>query len=573
MEERERLVDLLRELATLLELGGENPFKIRAYEGAVRFLETSPLPLSAIQADPPKGFGKGLLEKVDEFQRTGGLAEVDRLKASFPAGVFDLLRVQGLGPKKVKHLFEELGIASLEQLEQACRQDRLLGVKGFGEKSQANILQGLSFLKTFKGQFLYAEAEAEAARLVGFLRERLGPDLPLEVAGSLRRRKEVVKDVDLLAASDGPAAVMAAFLAWPGKARVLAEGETKSAIVLASGLQVDLRVVPPDSFGPALCYFTGSKEHNTQVRGLAQDLGCKLNEYGLYRDGKASPMATEEEVYQALGLPFIPPELREGLDEIELARAGRLPDLDGEADLRGALHAHSTFSDGRATVAEMAAAAKKLGWSWFGLSDHSRSAHYAHGLEVDRVREQWAVIDDLNARSRKFQVLKGIESDILADGGLDYPREVLEGFDFVVASVHAQMSMPAAEMTKRVLVALENPFTAVLGHPTGRLLLEREGFGIDLEAVLGACVRLGVAVEINANPHRLDLDWRRIRAWRESGLRFVIGPDAHEPAGLAHVRLGVGLARKGGLTRESLLNCLDADEARAALRARRRNHR
>ena len=559
MEDRERLAEFMRELATLLDLSGVNPFKIRAVEGAARFLETTSTPLAEMLENPPKGFGKGLLEKVVEFRRTGRLAELETLKASFPPGLFEMLKVQGLGPKKVKVLFEILHLTNLEELEMACRSDRLLEVKGFGAKTQANILQGLEFMKKFHGQFLFSDAEDQAGLILEFMKKNLR-EVPVVAAGSLRRHKELVKDIDLLAASDGSRAVMQALLAYPQVERVLAEGETKSSILLKSGLQVDMRVVPPDSFGPALCYFTGSKEHNMELRSLALEKGLKLNEYGLYKGEITSPMGSEEEVYGGLGLPYIPPELREGLGEIEWAQTGKLPKLVESADLLGALHAHTTFSDGRATVGEMGAAAAQLGLSWLGLTDHSRSAHYANGLDISRVKDQWAAINGFNTHSGKCRILKGIESDILPDGSLDYPDDILAGFDFVVVSVHTNFTMTTQEMTRRVIKAMDNPFASVWGHPTGRLLLERESYNIDIDAVLAECARRHVAVEINSNPHRLDLDWRKVRAHRDLGLKFVIGPDAHDPSGLSHIKYGIGIARKGGLEKGELLNSLPADQ-------------
>jgi DNA polymerase (family 10) len=568
MDNREVFIGMLEEMAILLELAGENPFKIRAYENAGRLLANTPQALEDLIESPPKGIGAGLQEKLREFQQTGLIAELSELKSRFPATLFDLLKIQGVGPKKVKTLFEDLHIATLTDLETACRENRLESVKGFGKKTQENILRGIQRVKRFKGLFLFSEAEQVAEAVCAYLRQAF-PDQLFQIAGSLRRCKEVVKDVDILAASAAPAALMKHFVAYPQQARILQEGETKSAIQLESGLQIDLRVVPPDCFGPALCHFTGSKEHNTRMRSLANAQGKKLNEYGLFENGRALPLKTETDVFAALGLPYIAPELREDLGEIEWAQQQSLPPLVERSDLIGAVHCHSTFSDGMGTLEQMAAAAQTAGLRWFGIADHSRSAFYARGMEPERVLEQWKAIDELNASLKGFRLLKGIESDILPDGGLDYQTHLLEGFDFVIASIHSSFSMTAAEMTDRILKAVANPFTDILGHPTGRLLLAREEYSIDLDRILQACLEHQVIVEINANPIRLDLDWRKVRQWRDSGLKFVICPDAHSPNGIADIRYGLGVARKGGLRADNLLNSVDVDEFRGAIRRRR----
>ncbi|HNW35329.1 MAG TPA: DNA polymerase/3'-5' exonuclease PolX, partial [Candidatus Ozemobacteraceae bacterium] len=538
MESRERLSQLFEEMAELLELSGANPFKVRAYRAAARTLQAHAMPLNQLLDSPPKGFGESMCAHVREFIATGVFSEMEQLKASFPPGLFEMLRVPGLGPKKVCVLRDQLDIDDLAKLEAACADGRILALKGFGKKSVENITDGIELMKKFSGQFLFSAAEQPAEQLVSWLR-REAPGGGYHVAGSFRRCKETVRDLDILAATDGGPAVMTAFLRFPGVRKVIAAGETKSSILLENGMQVDLRVVPPESLGPALCYFTGSKEHNTQMRSLALSKGLKLNEYGLYGASGAGetapPMATEQDVFEALGLEWVAPELREGMGEIDWAGGGKLPRLVTAGDLKGAIHAHTTASDGDAGLAEMADGAAALGWKWFGISDHSVSAHYARGLDVSAVRAQWKEIDAWNrAHSADcLRVLKGIESDIRPDGSLDYPPEILEGFDFIIASIHSGFTMPCEEMTRRVIRAIENPFTSVLGHPQGRLLLAREGYEIDLDRVLEACVVNRVAVEVNAQPQRMDLDWRRIRAWRDRGLMFVIGPDAHDPESLA----------------------------------------
>ncbi len=569
MDDRARLAEIFEEMAVFLDLNGENVFKVRTFQNAARFLGTSPMTLDEIIGAPPKGFGKSLIEKVEEFKNSGSVAQLDELRSSVPSGVLDLLRVQGLGPKKVRILFEEEKITSLDQLEKACRENRIQGLKGFGEKSQENILQGISFLKRFKGQFLYSQAEQAAREMIEFLHEK-GGDIPIVPAGSLRRCKETVRDIDILAATDGHEALIARFLEFPGIEKVLASGDTKSSVLLGNGLQVDLRVVPPDSFGPALCHFTGSKEHNTRMRVLAIEQGMKLNEYGLYKDEKAPPMATEEEVFQALGLEFIPPELREGLDEIEWARNRTLPKLVEIGNLVGTLHCHTRASDGSGTPEEMVLSASRLGLKWLGISDHSRSARFANGLDLDRLMDQWETIDAVNSSSPPVRLLKGIECEILADGGLDYPDHILAKFDFVIAAVHTHFTMPREEATRRVLKALENPFVDVLAHPEGRLLLNRESLDMDYDEVFRTCAARGIAIEINSQPLRLDADWRRIRSLGEAGPMFVITPDAHTPPDIANIRYGLGIARKGGLPAASLLNSLSEGKFLEHIRKRRK---
>lgn len=570
MESREKLAGLFENMAELLELAGANPFKVRAYRNAARTLTSHPVALQQFLDDPPKGFGESMCGHVKEFIETGRFAELEQLKSSFPPGLFDMMLVPGLGPKKASRLYSELQISDLEKLETACRNGSIAGLKGFGEKTVTNIINGIEFIRKFSGRFLLSAARETADRVMEWLC-REAPGAEYHVAGSLRRCRETVKDIDILAATDGGGAVMAAFLRIPGIIKVIGTGETKTSVVLENGMQVDLRVVPPESLGPALCHFTGSKEHNTRMRSLALSKGMKLNEYGLYEGETAAPMATEQDVFEALGLEWVAPELREGLDEVGWAGAGRLPALVEGGDLRGALHAHTTASDGNTDLAGMAEGARALGWSWFGISDHSVSAHYAHGLDSAAVRNQWQEIDAWNRAHAGggLVLLKGIESDIRPDGSLDYPVELLEGFDFIIASIHSGFTMPREEMTRRVVKAVESPFTSILGHPEGRLLLAREGYEIDLDRVLEACIANRVAVEINAQPQRLDLDWRHIRAWRDRGLMFVIGPDAHDPETLDYVRYGLGIARKGGLEARHLLNCLGRDEVMSWFHDRR----
>jgi len=563
---------ILSDIATLLELKGDNPFKIRAYEQGARIVESLGDELAALVREgrlhEHKGIGPALSEKITELVTTGRLSYYDELRREFPSTIFDLLKIPGLGPKRVRLLYQQLGVRSVGELEYACMENRLLTLDGFGEKSQAKILEGIRLLKRHQGQFLFSDAMAEAEKLIAALRP-LRDVIRISIAGSLRRRKEIVKDIDLLISSAAPADVMARFVALPQVAEIIARGETKSSVRLAEGLQADLRVVTDAEFPFALHHFTGSKEHNTALRGLAKSQGLKMNEYGLFRGEELIPCASEADIFAALGMEEIPPELRENLGEIEAAQGRRLPALITDADIQGVFHAHTTESDGRDALEEMVGAAAALGYRYLGISDHSRSARYANGLSIERVRAQQAAIDEAQRRHPEITLFKGIESDILPDGSLDYPDDVLTSFDFVIASVHSRFGMTEAAMTDRVVKAISHPAVTILGHPTGRLLLSREGYPLDLTRVLDAARRHHVVIELNANPHRLDLDWRFCKDARDRGVTFSINPDAHSTEGLADTRYGVGIARKGWLTRADVFNARRADEMRQTLSAKR----
>jgi DNA polymerase (family 10) len=562
---------ILSDIAVLLELKGDNPFKIRAYEQGARIVDGLGDELAALVHDgrlhEHKGIGPALSEKITELVTTGRLSYYDDLRREFPPTIFDLLKIPGLGPKKARLLYQQLGVRTLGELEYACLENRLLTLDGFGEKSQAKILEGIRLLKRHQGHFLFSDAMTEAEQLITAL--RASPDvIRISIAGSLRRRKEIVKDIDLLISSAAPAGVMARFVALPQVAEVIAHGETKSSVRLTEGLQADLRVVTDVEFPYALHHFTGSKEHNTALRGLAKLQGLKMNEYGLFRGEALIPCATEADIFAALGMEEIPPELRENLGEIEAAQARQLPALITEEDIQGVFHAHTTESDGRDSMEQMIRAAAALGYRYLGISDHSRSAGYANGLSIERVRAQHAAIDDAQQRHPEITLFKGIESDILPDGSLDYPDEVLNSFDFVIASVHSRFGMTEEAMTDRIVKAVSHPAVTILGHPTGRLLLSRDSYPLNLTRVLNAAKAHQVAVELNANPHRLDLDWRFCKDARDRGVTFSINPDAHSTEGLSDTRYGVGIARKGWLTRADIFNTQSADQMRRTLAAR-----
>ncbi|MBI3292159.1 MAG: DNA polymerase/3'-5' exonuclease PolX [Elusimicrobia bacterium] len=563
---------VLEEISALLELKGENPFKCRAYANAARTIAGLSTQVSTLvktgQLVEIKGIGEGLSEKITELVTRGQLPYYEELKKSFPAGVQDMLRVQGLGPKRVKVLYEELGIKTLPALETACRKNRLLGLAGFGTKMQENILNGLQYLKRHQDHFLYDQAFEEAQAIATALKQH--PDvIRLIVAGSLRRHKEIIKDIDLVVSARRTEGVMETFSRLPDVEAVAAKGDTKSSVALRSGIRVDLRVVNDKEFPYALHYFTGSAEHNTALRSRAKTFNYKLNEYGLFRGDRLIPCTDEAEIFKALKLAYIPPELREDQGEIEAAERGTLPRLIEDGDIRGVFHVHSTWSDGKAPLKDMIEMATRLGFEYVGISDHSKSAAYAGGLKDDQVKQQQKELDQLQRQFPQITILKGIESDILTDGALDYPERILAGFDFVIASIHSRFTMSETEMTKRVITAIKNKHTTMFGHPTGRLLLEREGYQVNIPEVLKVAADHGVVVELNANPHRFDLDWRWGQLAKKLGVKISINPDAHSTEGLKDVRYGVGIARKAWFTASDVINTLPVAKMVKFLQARK----
>ncbi|HKK73131.1 MAG TPA: DNA polymerase/3'-5' exonuclease PolX [Candidatus Krumholzibacteria bacterium] len=572
--DKKTVIKTLERIAVLLELSGANPFKSRAFQNGARALQSYEGDLTAGlesgELKKIKGVGKGILTEVESLLADGTSPALVELEDAVPAGLLEIVRVPGLGPKRVRVLHEKLGIETLGELEYACNENRLVQLDGFGAKTQQKILAGIETVRRFGGRHLLSDAWAAADRLMDFVRGIDGVE-HFELAGSIRRRRETIKDVDILVSAADPGRVHEAFTGMDAVAEVIGSGDTKTSVRLDTGIQVDLRTVTPRQFPFALHYFTGSKEHNTRMRQRAKDRGLKLNEYGLFPTGSDASLEldSEDAIFEALDLHPIPPELREDMGEFDAAEQGDLPPLVEEADIRGVLHNHTTWSDGAHSVREMAEAARAMGYQYLGLSDHSQSAFYAHGLKPDAILRQHEEIDEVNASFDDFVVLKGIESDILPDGSLDYDDDVLERMDFVVASVHGHFGLKPEDQTKRCIRAVQNPFTSILGHPTGRLLLARDGFEMDLEAVIEAAVEVDCALELNANPHRLDLDWRELRHAAKLGARISIGPDAHRTEGLQDVRYGVAVARKGWLRAENVLNALPLDELRAWLRARR----
>jgi DNA polymerase (family X) len=567
MDKRD-VVQVLEEIALLLDIKGENPFKIKAYVNAARSIELLEGDLESYisegKLDDVKGVGKAITEKLTELVITGRLEYYEELKKSIPHGLLEMLTIPGVGPKKVKVLYEKLGVKSIGELEYACIENRLLTLAGFGKKTQENILKGITHMKMYKGQHLFGDVYQEAMAV----KEKLLAS-PLirecEVGGSLRRRKEVVKDIDIVASTAQPLELMDYYTSLPQVEEVVSKGETKSTVRLKSGINMDLRVVDINEFPYALNHFTGSKEHNTSIRHRAKAMGIKVNEYGLFRGEELIPCDSEEEIYRVLGLGYIPPELRENTGEIEASEKDELPELVTLEDIKGTFHMHTAYSDGSNSIEEMVEEAIRLGLHYIGITDHSRAAYYARGLNIDEVKRQVEEIDAINQKYKNFRVFKGIESDILPDGSLDYDDEVLKLFDFVIAAVHSNFKMEKDRMTDRLVNALKNRYTVMLAHPTGRILLARDEYELDTNAVIDAA-KYGKVIEINADPHRLDLDWRNLKYAKEKGVKICINPDAHSIQGLSNIFYGVGTARKGWLEKQDVINTMAIAEMERFLR-------
>ena len=575
---KDEIAGVFENIARLLELKGENPFKVRAYTHAARALETLSEPLETLIAEERltavDGIGKATGEKITELSTHNRLDYYDHLREEFPPDILTLFEIQGLGAKKIKALWDTLKVHSVTSLERACKDGSVAALPGFGEKTAANILKGIEHMRSHAGEFLFGDVAHIAEGLLDDLRGH--PDVNLaQIAGSFRRKKEIVRDLDFIVSTKQPEAVMAFFTTHPLVENVLAHGATKSSVILKSGVQCDLRAITGPEFPFALNYFTGSKEHNVRMRSRALSRGWSLNEYrfsaaeGRELREPLPEVHEEADIYRALGLDHVEPELREDRGEIDAAEKHKLPHLIEWTNLRGTFHNHTTASDGRATLENMVAAAKELGLEYLGIADHSKASFQANGLDETRLAAQVARIAELNAVDKDFRIFAGTECDILKDGSLDFADEVLATLDYVVASVHSSFTMPEAEMTNRIIRACENPHVTMLGHLTGRLLLSREPYQLNIPAILDAAAATGTIIELNANPRRLDLDWRWWPLAKEKGVKCAINPDAHTTAGLQDLLFGVGIARKGWLTKNDVINTLPLTRIESILKAKR----
>ncbi|HEU6447877.1 MAG TPA: DNA polymerase/3'-5' exonuclease PolX [Verrucomicrobiae bacterium] len=579
--DKNKIAEILIEIGILLELKGENPFKTRAYSNAARVLENLEEPLDKIilekRLGEVKGIGEALEQKITELFETGKLKYYEDLKASIPSGLVEMLEIPGVGPKKIKALHDKLGIENIEQLETACRSGKVAELDGFGEKTATNICEGIERRRTYASKHLLSDALRASEPLLDCLREHEAV-IRCSNAGSLRRHKEVIGDIDLLASSKKPEAVIEFFVLQPSVIKVTAKGPTKASVILEGGIQCDLRVVSDAEFPFALAYFTGSKEHNIVMRQRAIARGLRLNEYGLFKSKEETrdpklliACKTEEEIFQKLDLPYIEPELREDMGEFAAAEKNNLPELIEWTQLRGSLHNHSTWSDGHNRLEEIAEHMDNLGLAYWAITDHSKASFQANGLDEKRLREQLFEVKKINERfagnGSEFRLLTGIEVDIVK-GGLDLPDEILSELDVVVASLHVP-SNDEKENTKRLIRAAENKYVHILAHMTGRLLLEREPYPVDVRAVIDACAKTGTWLELNCNPHRFDLDWRYWPYAKSKGVKCVINPDAHRNENAGFLRLGAGIARKGWLEQRDVVNTLTWDRLEVELRRKR----
>jgi DNA polymerase (family 10) len=567
------LARLFYEMATLLEVRDESVFRVRAYQRGAQTLEALPTDVEELAARGElkklPGIGKDLAARITEYLETGRIAQLESLRAEMPASFVSLLQIRGLGPKTAAALYEQLGVDSIEKLEALCRSKQIVGVAGIREKTCENILKGIELLRTSRTRTLLARARGIAGQLVAALTAHGGVER-IEIAGSLRRMRETVKDIDLLATSTDPRRVIATLTSLPSVVEVIGAGDTRASVRHAEGLQVDLRVVAPEAFGAALQYFTGSQDHNVRMREIASRRGLRVSEYGVFDDATGARIAgaTEEDVYAAVGMRWMPPELRENRGEIEAAQGDRLPRLVTAQDIRGDLHAHTEWSDGHHPIEKLIDAAQARGYEYVIVSDHSRSTAIANGLTPERLRAQIATIRALQPRYR-IRILAGCECDILADGTMDFPDDVLRELDFVLAAVHSRFKQNRADMTARIVRALQHPLVNVLVHPTGRRLTSREPYDVDMEAVLATARRHGKAVEINCSPERLDLNDVHARRAAELGVPIAISTDTHYLDELDHLDLGLGVARRAWIGPEQVLNTRPLDDLLAWAHAAR----
>jgi|Deesub1362A_J573_1020465.scaffolds.fasta_scaffold00424_2 DNA polymerase (family 10) len=564
---------IFNEIADILEIKGENPFRIRAYRRAAQNIDGLSRDVKDMSEDELRkipGIGADLAEKIREYATTGALGFYEDLRKEVPSGLVDLLSVPGLGPRTAKMLFEKLGIKDINELERYAREGRLRGLPGIKAKTEENILKGIEMLKRRTGRFPIGRVLPIAEAIIDALLKETDVR-QISVAGSLRRWKETIKDIDILAVSDNPSEMMNAFTRLPQCKEVLMKGSTKSSIVTEEGIQVDLRVVEEDAFGSALAYFTGSKAHNIRLREMAVKKGLKINEYGIFdvKTGRRLGGRDEEDVYRLLGLPYIPPEMREDLGEVEMAVEGRIPDLIGYDDIRGDLHVHTRDSDGSHDIEEIAGAAKARGYKYIAITDHSKSLGIARGMSAEEVVEQSKRIKAINKRLRGIRLLSGIELDIRSDGSLDYPDDILKELDIVVASIHSGFRQSRQQITGRLVSAMKNPYVSIIAHPTGRVIGEREEYDVDMDEFLRVARETSTILEINAYPMRLDLRDIYIKRAKEMGISFVISTDTHIDYQLDFIRYGIGMARRGWLEKGDVINTYSYNQLMKRLKYKR----
>lgn len=567
------LSQIFEQIAKILKIKGENPFKIRAYEKITLVLENLPIDIETIYQQGGlnniPGVGTGIAKKIEEFLTTGQLEYYEKLKTTIPSGVVELLDIPEVGPKTAKLLYEKLGVDNIEKLERAIKEHQIKDLAGMGEKSETNILRGIELYKRRKERFLLGRALPLVEEMVESL-SQLKETNKISFAGSLRRKKETIGDIDILVTSQNPEKIMKTFTSLPQVREILAEGPTKSSIITKDDLHIDVRVVEPISFGAALQYFTGSKAHNIKLRELALKRGLKINEYGVFEVESGNRIAgeKEEEVYQALNLPFIPPELREDRGEIEAAQENRLPQLIGYSQIKGDLHLHTKWSDGAHTIKQMAEAAKKRGYKYIAITDHSQSLKFAGGLIEERLREQVEEIQKLNQELKDFTILSGIEVDIKSNGSLDFSDEILSKLDVVIAAIHSGFKQESKIITERIIKAMQNRFVNIIAHPTGRLIGYRESYQVDINEMMEVAAKTGTILEINAYPERLDLNDIYCRMAKDRGVQLAIETDAHSIEGLTFMDLGVAVARRGWLEEKEVINTLPLDKLLKRLKNR-----